>query len=276
MTKLSKNAIYGAFTLIELLVVIAIIAILAAILFPVFAKVREKARQIACVSNMKQLSLAGVMYSQDYDEKFGWSWSVQAPDDGVWIQITPYLKQKINADYSGTKGTVFQCPDVNPTGTGGPSYSTNAQVWGLLDVGHAAAAGDNFFGDTLSIASVDTPASTVLLFEAILNTDGNTAPSEGAFPHPALRKDHSSDAGWNADWLNMFWNNKQIAWRHSGGANIAYTDGRVKYAKSTALQDSDWDVRCKPGTGCTDSTFDATRYPVSDGTCGNQSPINCK
>ncbi|HID06830.1 MAG TPA: DUF1559 domain-containing protein, partial [Armatimonadetes bacterium] len=59
-----------AFTLIELLVVIAIIAILAAILFPVFAKAREKARMASCVNNMKQLALATLQYVQDYDEKF--------------------------------------------------------------------------------------------------------------------------------------------------------------------------------------------------------------
>ncbi|MGQ9733315.1 MAG: prepilin-type N-terminal cleavage/methylation domain-containing protein [Candidatus Zipacnadales bacterium] len=60
------------FTLIELLVVIAIIAILAAILFPVFAKAREKARQTSCLSNIKQISLAMLAYAQDYDERFSW------------------------------------------------------------------------------------------------------------------------------------------------------------------------------------------------------------
>ena len=66
---LKKKKISG-FTLIELLVVIAIIAILAAILFPVFAQAREKARQAACVSNVKQISLAFTMYAQDYDETY--------------------------------------------------------------------------------------------------------------------------------------------------------------------------------------------------------------
>ena len=75
-----------AFTLIELLVVIAIIAILAAILFPVFAQARAKARQAACLSNMKQLGTATLMYAQDYDETIGRKW---------WdfhIDLEPYVK----------------------------------------------------------------------------------------------------------------------------------------------------------------------------------------
>jgi len=70
MNAVDRKSVRRGFTLIELLVVIAIIAILAAILFPVFARAREKARQTSCLSNMKQLSLAFMMYAQDYDE--GW------------------------------------------------------------------------------------------------------------------------------------------------------------------------------------------------------------
>ncbi len=89
------------FTLIELLVVIAIIAILAAILFPVFARAREKARQTSCLSNVKQLSLGVLMYTQDYDERLPYC-DCNAYSSGTnWaISTQPYVK---NAQ-------IFVCP----------------------------------------------------------------------------------------------------------------------------------------------------------------------
>src|SRR5436189_5484328 len=90
-----------AFTLIELLVVIAIIAILAAILFPVFAQARAKARQATCISNMKQIMLAEMMYVQDYDETHSWLWG-WSPAFTPWMQqINPYVKNE----------RVWLCPD---------------------------------------------------------------------------------------------------------------------------------------------------------------------
>jgi prepilin-type N-terminal cleavage/methylation domain-containing protein len=92
------------FTLIELLVVIAIIAILAAILFPVFAQAREKARQTQCLSNTKQITLGGLQYIQDYDEAFPFSLYMTSNGAGgfcaftVYHAIFPYMK---NADLSG-------------------------------------------------------------------------------------------------------------------------------------------------------------------------------
>ncbi len=105
---------YSGFTLIELLVVIAIIAILAAILFPVFAQVRDKARSIACMSNLKEIALARIMYTQDYDEVFpptrmgttsGCTWNCYdpgQPSGGTWREaIQPYIKSV----------GVWHCPD---------------------------------------------------------------------------------------------------------------------------------------------------------------------
>src|SRR3569833_2677151 len=80
------------FTLIELLVVIAIIAILAAILFPVFAQAREKARAIACLSNTKQLALAEMQYNQDYDEKYTDGSNPYGEGNGWAAQLYPYVK----------------------------------------------------------------------------------------------------------------------------------------------------------------------------------------
>jgi prepilin-type N-terminal cleavage/methylation domain-containing protein/prepilin-type processing-associated H-X9-DG protein len=124
------------FTLIELLVVIAIIAILAAILFPVFAKAREKARAITCTSNLKQIGLGFAQYLQDYDETYPNGTNNNAPNvqdiSGWAVQINPYLKSK----------GVMTCPDdandpyfttVNTTTvTYNPiSYGANSNLAGL-------------------------------------------------------------------------------------------------------------------------------------------------
>jgi len=108
-----------AFTLIELLVVIAIIAILAAILFPVFAQARARARAISCTSNLKQIGTATSMYVQDYDETYpcGWGNTPGGAYDGfmVWrVVLQPYIQRYGNPtniyDSRGNFG-VFICPD---------------------------------------------------------------------------------------------------------------------------------------------------------------------
>jgi prepilin-type N-terminal cleavage/methylation domain-containing protein len=87
---------YNGFTLIELLVVIGIIAILASILFPVFARARENARRASCQSNLKQIGLGIMQYTQDYDERFpnaGSAYDLPGPVDATWdLVIQPYVK----------------------------------------------------------------------------------------------------------------------------------------------------------------------------------------
>src|SRR5947209_10345718 len=96
----SMRSVRNAFTLIELLVVIAIISILAAILFPVFAKVREKARQTACLSNCRQIGLAFMQYAQDNEERL--PLSTDTSRDLSWVAtLQPYLKNR----------QIYRCPD---------------------------------------------------------------------------------------------------------------------------------------------------------------------
>ena len=180
-----------AFTLIELLVVIAIIAILAAILFPVFAKVREKARQTSCVSNEKQIGLGIAQYTEDNDEKFpsemyryGWA-----------SQIYPYVKSV----------AVFKCPDDSIAGNGS-SYGANTNI-GLWGNGAPAF-------DAHALADFASPARTVLLFEVTGNTGDLTNP---------LNDGTSTGAGFGNDWDPNGWNSEALA-------NASPSDGRLKYA----------------------------------------------
>jgi prepilin-type N-terminal cleavage/methylation domain-containing protein/prepilin-type processing-associated H-X9-DG protein len=150
-TKTSGSArTQRGFTLIELLVVIAIIAILAAILFPVFAQAREKARAIACLSNTKQLALGAIQYSQDNDEKCAGGTNNSGLGSGWASQLYPYVKS----------AGVYRCPDDSSAeiSKGKPSsfgFNRNCAVYDPTGT----------HSDGQSLAAFTSPAKTVLLFE---------------------------------------------------------------------------------------------------------------
>ncbi len=212
------------FTLIELLVVIAIIAILAAILFPVFAKAREKARQASCMSNLKQLTLGFLQYVQDYDEKM-LSYARGYYNCGaIWTfwphQLQPYIKN----------WQVYQCPS-NPFGPSGyqgetwpflPSYMMVGWYWQRT-------------GSPPGMADIQRPAEKMMI------ADGN---------HPAL-----SDAPPYRPWLTAkacgHWTcgrnvNTTHIWEciHNDGDNVGFADGHVKWLRDQdiygRLQKGEW------------------------------------
>ncbi len=168
-----------AFTLIELLVVIAIIAILAAILFPVFARARESARRITCNSNLKQLGTAIMMYAQDYDETYptGGNWHGSGPDidknylQGNRAKINTYVKNE----------AVWHCPDDASWDTKSnpvkyyTSYGTEFDAWYNTYYWDPAIGGDqskckggcNAAMQGVSLAAVPQPAEKGVLFDQL-------------------------------------------------------------------------------------------------------------
>jgi prepilin-type N-terminal cleavage/methylation domain-containing protein/prepilin-type processing-associated H-X9-DG protein len=213
------------FTLIELLVVIAIIAILAAILFPVFARAREKARQTSCESNMKQIILACIMYKTDYDSRFPQNCTSSSATGCVapgwdWMEVTmPYVKNQ----------QVYQCPDadvnIQTCAPGVPrsfsgwrgGYACNAGKPGVIgQIGNGpfgnswnrVAPNESTFQDVSSLVAIVESVTTCDMFCGV----GHAGTDSG------------STTGWDARRTD-----------HNGQMNVAFYDGHVKSHQRTFL-----------------------------------------
>lgn len=236
----------SAFTLIELLVVIAIIAILAAILFPVFAQAREQARKISCLSSQKQNGLACLMYAQDYDETYAqvsdWNqrnapWHVTASSpDGVlnWTSlIQPYVKSYDLVEFGCASANYprspwGELPDPNygnqpAPANKGPEYSMN-HLFGLNGPGWGGSP------TSTALAAVQAPAETIILSEC--GTVGGNATRYGTYMTPWWYDHYYFDfgplEGASAWWRPPVAHNSAS---NDGSMNCVFADGHVKSMK---------------------------------------------
>lgn len=204
-----------AFTLIELLVVIAIIAILAAILFPVFAQARDKARSTACLSNCRQIGMAFMQYTQDYDEFLPLT-TYPVLSNSWTDSVQPYVKNR----------GIFRCPSDPSQNWTTPlpgetvvrrsSYFLNAWMAGVQPYGNLAA--------------VSSPANVIYMAESAEN----------------ITRDHFHPFYWGnpAEQTSGYMQNltfnpakdetKELALRrHQGGFNVTFADGHTKWVQWT-------------------------------------------
>lgn len=214
------------FTLIELLVVIAIIAILAAILFPVFSRAREQARKASCQSNLKQIANAMLMYAQDWDERFPCTpyWKCGRAQSAIYsrwyLLIYPYVKNQ----------QIFFCPSGKSAGgwDEAPGWDPNRLSYGMGKIANCHNM-DPYEEAGYSLAEYQQPAQSILVADSTHRGDGASRWEKIAFAGGPC------GPGCNPQYQT------EDNTRHSGGANIAFVDGHVKWMSAWQIRDA-WDV----------------------------------
>jgi len=250
--------------LIELLVVIAIIAILAAILFPVFAQARAKARAITCTSNLKQLSLGLLMYAQDYDETLPqWHWdehyNAGSPRDGGvvndattlwWNAIFPYVKSVGVYNCPDNKYNQTTCQDghwgwfntCNPNDpTTWPHGMNQAFANAVVGYGaqepttydHPKLSAMNRPAETLLVADMDTSLTGWECWDCYDASNPNKPDNHDRLRRVAYTNGFDQPFFWtDPSWLGPFDPNWSNFARHFSGQNIGFGDGHVKWRRT--------------------------------------------
>ncbi len=271
----------SGFTLIELLVVIAIIAILAAILFPVFAQARAKARQASCISNFKQMGSAVMQYTQDYDETFPLTQlminpTYLPPDSVIQLLVQPYVKND----------QILACPGdpanrqsrwASLGGPAPPPTKDHADLWWACTSDYGVNC--QYFGPmganpdrgiAIGLASIAAPANAIHALDSVWDRTAGGTPFGGgnyALDPPCRRLVGGGDTfpsvpggryffgGWRPDLPNA-WNVFGGVWPwHLEMANVSFADGHVKAMRVTQIS-----AGCDVRPSWTGVIFDRQQY----------------